>query len=58
VEDLMDEITDQSDIGNEISQALSNPGAFGQAYDEDELMTELLEVLGEVNFLLNISVAI
>lgn len=41
VENLMDEITEQQQIADEISQAISNPIAFGQNVDEDELMKEL-----------------
>lgn len=41
VENLMDEITEQQQIADEISQAISNPVAFGGQVDEDELMKEL-----------------
>lgn len=41
VEDLMDEVKEQQQIADEISSAISNPVAFGQDLDEDELEAEL-----------------
>lgn len=38
---MMDDIAEQQDIANEISNAISNPVAFGQDIDEDELEKEL-----------------
>jgi len=44
VEDLMDEVKEQQQIADEISSAISNPVAFGQDVDEDELMKELEDI--------------
>jgi len=44
VEDLMDEVREQQQIAEEISNVISNPIAFGQDVDEDELMKELEEM--------------
>ncbi|XP_064466784.1 charged multivesicular body protein 4b-like [Ornithodoros turicata] len=41
VHDLMDEVQEQQEIANEISEAISNPVGFGVDVDEDELMEEL-----------------
>jgi len=41
VHDLMDDIAEQQQVADEISQAISNPIGFGQDVDEDELMAEL-----------------
>ena len=41
VHDMMDDITEQQEVAKEISDAISNPVAFGQDYDEDELEAEL-----------------
>ena len=41
VEDLMDEVKEQQQVADEISNAISNPVGFGQDVDEDELMKEL-----------------
>ncbi|XP_008319413.1 charged multivesicular body protein 4b [Cynoglossus semilaevis] len=41
VHDLMDDITEQQELANEISEAISKPVGFGEQYDEDELMAEL-----------------
>lgn len=38
---MMDDIADQQDLANEISNAISNPVGFGQDMDEDELEKEL-----------------
>lgn len=44
VHDMMDDIADQQDVAREISDAISNPVAFGQDVDEDELLAELEEL--------------
>lgn len=41
---MMDDIAEQQDIASEISNAISNPVAFGQDIDEDELEKELEEL--------------
>jgi charged multivesicular body protein 4 len=41
VHTLMDDVAEQQEIANEISDAISNPVGFGQDVDEDELMAEL-----------------
>ncbi len=41
VHDMMDDIGEQQDIAREISDAISNPVAFGQDVDEDDLEQEL-----------------
>ena len=41
VEDLMDEVKEQQQVAEEISNAISSPSIFGQDVDEDELMKEL-----------------
>ncbi|KAL1934211.1 hypothetical protein VTP01DRAFT_6393 [Rhizomucor pusillus] len=43
VDTTMDEIRDQMDIANEISEAISRPG-LGEELDEDELLNELEEL--------------
>ncbi len=47
---MMDDIAEQQDVAREISEAISNPVAFGQEFDDDELEAELneLEAEGEV----------
>ena len=35
--DMMNDIEKQLDMAKEISEAISNPGAFGQEFDEDDL---------------------
>merc|ERR1711936_1499814 len=40
VHDMMDDIAEQQDVAKEISEAISNPVAFGQDFDEDELEME------------------
>jgi len=49
VHDMMDDIAEQQDVAKEISEAISNPVAFVQEYDDDELEAELadLEMEGE-----------
>lgn len=44
VEDLMDEVREQQQIADEIGSAISNPVAFGQDVDEDELLKELEDI--------------
>ncbi|EEB10402.1 Charged multivesicular body protein 4C, putative [Pediculus humanus corporis] len=44
VHDMMDDIAEQQDVAREISDAISNPVAFGQDVDEDELLKELEEL--------------
>ncbi|XP_023241426.1 charged multivesicular body protein 4b-like [Centruroides sculpturatus] len=44
VHDLMDEVQEQQDIANEISEAISSPIGFGNDVDEDELARELDEL--------------
>ena len=41
---MMDDIAEQQDVAREISDAISNPVAFGQDVDEDELLKELEEL--------------
>ena len=43
---MMDDIAEQQDVAEEISEAISNPFAFSQDYDEDDLLAEL-DDLGE-----------
>lgn len=40
----MDDIRDQMDIANEISDAISRPVGMGEELDEDELLNELEEL--------------
>lgn len=42
IDDLMQDITEQQDVAQEISNAISGP--FGETFDEDELMAELEEL--------------
>ena len=44
VHDMMDDIAEQQDVAKEISEAISNPVAFGQDFDDDELEAELNEL--------------
>nr|BCL51432.1 charged multivesicular body protein [Plautia stali] len=44
VHDMMDEIAEQQDVAKEISEAISNPVAFGNDIDEEELEKELEEL--------------
>jgi len=41
VHDMMDDIAEQQEVAREISDAISNPIAFGQDIDDDELEKEL-----------------
>ncbi|KPP74628.1 charged multivesicular body protein 4c-like [Scleropages formosus] len=45
IDDLMQDITDQQEVAQEISDAISRP--FGQEFDEDELLAELEELQQE-----------
>jgi len=47
VHDMMDDIAEQQDVAREISEAISNPVAFGQDFDEDDLEAELNELEAE-----------
>ena len=49
VHDMMDDIAEQQDVAKEISEAISNPVAFGQEFDEDDLEAELEELEKEVS---------
>ncbi|XP_029385145.1 charged multivesicular body protein 4c isoform X2 [Echeneis naucrates] len=42
IDDLMQDITEQQDVAQEISEAISRP--FGETFDEDELLAELAEL--------------
>ncbi|XP_005110710.1 charged multivesicular body protein 4c [Aplysia californica] len=44
VHDLMDDVAEQQEVANEISEAISNPVGFGQDMDEDDLLAELEEL--------------
>ncbi|XP_037659395.1 charged multivesicular body protein 4c isoform X2 [Choloepus didactylus] len=44
IDDLMQDITEQQDIAQEISEAFSQRVGFGDGFDEDELMAELAEL--------------
>jgi len=48
VHDMMDDIAEQQDVAREISEAISNPVAFGQEFDEDELEAELNDLEAEL----------
>jgi len=41
VHDLMDDISEQQELANEISNAISSPMGFGQEMDDDDLLAEL-----------------
>ncbi|XP_060074225.1 charged multivesicular body protein 4b-like [Ylistrum balloti] len=60
VHDMMDEVADQQEIANEISEAISNPVGFGEDVDEDDLLAELeeLEQEGLDEQLLNVGPAL
>ena len=45
---MMDDIAEQQDVAREISEAISNPVAFGQEFDDDELEAELNELEDEL----------
>lgn len=44
VHNLMDDVAEQQEIANEISDAISNPVGFQQDVDEDDLLAELEEL--------------
>ncbi|XP_004643157.1 charged multivesicular body protein 4c [Octodon degus] len=44
IDDLMQDITEQQDIAQEISEAFSQRVGFGDSFDEDELLAELEEL--------------
>ncbi|TFK10905.1 caspase recruitment domain-containing protein 11 [Platysternon megacephalum] len=44
IDSLMDDITEQQAVAQEISEAISNRVGFGEEFDEDELMAELEEL--------------
>uniref|UniRef100_A0A0K8TT00 Charged multivesicular body protein 4b n=1 Tax=Tabanus bromius TaxID=304241 RepID=A0A0K8TT00_TABBR len=44
VHDMMDDIAEQQDVAKEISDAISNPVAFGEDVDDEELERELEEL--------------
>ncbi len=44
---LADVDVEQQDVAKEISEAISNPVAFGQDFDDDELEAELNELEAE-----------
>jgi len=44
VHDMMDDISEQTELANEISDAISSSVSFGQDMDEDELEAELEEL--------------
>uniref|UniRef100_A0A0B6ZCZ9 Uncharacterized protein n=1 Tax=Arion vulgaris TaxID=1028688 RepID=A0A0B6ZCZ9_9EUPU len=44
IHDLMDDVAEQQQISNEISEAISNPVGFGQDMDDDDLLAELEEL--------------
>ena len=48
VHDMMDDIAEQQDVAREISEAISNPVAFGQEFDDDELEAELNDLEAEL----------
>ncbi|XP_028659212.1 charged multivesicular body protein 4c-like [Erpetoichthys calabaricus] len=41
IDSLMQDITEQQEIAQEISDAISRPAGFGEEFDEDELLAEL-----------------
>jgi len=49
VHDMMDDIAEQQDVAKEISDAISNPVAFGADLDDEDLERELDE-LEQENF--------
>ncbi|KAI5621994.1 charged multivesicular body protein 4c, partial [Silurus asotus] len=57
VDELMQDITEQQELAQEISDAISKPVGFGEEFDEDELLAELEELEQEEldNNLLEIS---
>ncbi|TWW56439.1 charged multivesicular body protein 4b-like [Takifugu flavidus] len=45
VDDLMQDITEQQELAQEISDAISKPVGLGEQFDEDDLMAELDELV-------------
>eukprot|EP00735_Rhodelphis_limneticus_P008270 TRINITY_DN2114_c0_g1::TRINITY_DN2114_c0_g1_i1::g.12780::m.12780 TRINITY_DN2114_c0_g1::TRINITY_DN2114_c0_g1_i1::g.12780 ORF type:complete len:260 (+),score=62.55,sp/Q5XGW6/CHM4B_XENLA/41.05/3e-34,Snf7/PF03357.16/5.1e-45,Snf7/PF03357.16/7.7e+03,MutS_III/PF05192.13/0.37 TRINITY_DN2114_c0_g1_i1:99-782(+) len=48
VDEIMEDVREQMDVAQEISNALAEPMGFGQDLDEDELEAELAELEGEI----------
>ncbi|KAJ1192793.1 hypothetical protein NDU88_002099 [Pleurodeles waltl] len=44
IDSLMQDITEQQEVAQEISDAISRPAGFGEEFDEDELLAELEEL--------------
>ncbi|XP_041103114.1 charged multivesicular body protein 4c-like [Polyodon spathula] len=44
IDSLMQDINEQQEVAQEISDAISRPVGFGEQYDEDELLAELEEL--------------
>ncbi|XP_066543281.1 charged multivesicular body protein 4c [Amia ocellicauda] len=44
IDTLMQDITEQQEVAQEISDAISRPVGFGEQFDEDELLAELEEL--------------
>lgn len=44
VDELMQDITEQQELAQEISDAISKPVGFGEEFDEDDLLAELEEL--------------
>ncbi|KAJ8332699.1 hypothetical protein SKAU_G00424880 [Synaphobranchus kaupii] len=44
VDDLMQDITEQQELAQEICDAISKPVGFGEEFDEDDLLAELEEL--------------
>ncbi|KAJ0064126.1 hypothetical protein NL108_000977, partial [Boleophthalmus pectinirostris] len=47
VDDLMADISEQRELAQEISEAISKPVSYGEDFDEDELLAELDELQQE-----------
>ena len=48
VHDIMDDISEQQDVANEIADAISNPVGYGNFIDEDELEAEFAALEDEL----------
>uniref|UniRef100_A0A8C5QT51 Charged multivesicular body protein 4C n=1 Tax=Leptobrachium leishanense TaxID=445787 RepID=A0A8C5QT51_9ANUR len=44
IDELMQDINEQQEVAQEISDAISRPAGFGEEFDEDELLQELEEL--------------
>ena len=44
---ILDDISEQNDIANEISEAISNPVGIGDEIDEDDLLAQLEDLCNE-----------